>query len=258
MFPHEKAALKSNFEILQRRVQHFKRQQESLAKDLKEANVHSRYLDREMNALKPEIIQLYKQRQQHQTWLVAHGRRVEEVSRLLEQWSVEQQHGGPGGDAAGSLSPTSAAAAAAANPAPLSSSSAAASSAAGDTVEMPQDTWLMPEVDRVRADQLLAGRQHGTFLIRRSRDGRYALSIMCGGTVGHCHIEQTERGFGFAEPYNIYPTLAELVAHYSKNSLEEHNDLLKTTLTFPVGLRSQQQQQQQQHQENTYIEPHKL
>ena len=31
MFPHEKAALKSNFEILQRRVQHFKRQQESLA-----------------------------------------------------------------------------------------------------------------------------------------------------------------------------------------------------------------------------------
>ena len=34
-----------------------------------------------MNSLKPEIIELYKQREQHQTWLLSHGARVEEINR---------------------------------------------------------------------------------------------------------------------------------------------------------------------------------
>ena len=42
-------------------------------------------------------------------------------------------------------------------------------------------------------------------------------------------------GFGFAEPYNVYSSLMELVLHYAVNSLEEHNEKLKTTLMFPVG-----------------------
>ena len=42
-------------------------------------------------------------------------------------------------------------------------------------------------------------------------------------------------GFGFAEPYNVYSSLTELVLHYAVNSLEEHNEKLRTTLMFPVG-----------------------
>jgi hypothetical protein len=45
---------------------------------------------------------------------------------------------------------------------------------------------------------------------------------------------QTKRGFGFAEPYCIYESLTSLVLHYSKTSLEEHNEDLRTTLKFPV------------------------
>lgn len=52
--------------------------------------------------------------------------------------------------------------------------------------------------------------------------------------TNHCIINETDRGFGFAEPYNIYESLLALVKHYAKNSLEEHNDLLQTTLRYPV------------------------
>lgn len=56
--------------------------------------------------------------------------------------------------------------------------------------------------------------------------------------MNHCIIHQTDRGFGFAEPYNIYSTLKELVLHYAQNSLEEHNDSLNTTLMYPVKAHS--------------------
>lgn len=55
--------------------------------------------------------------------------------------------------------------------------------------------------------------------------------------INHCIIYETERGYGFAEPYNIYESLMSLVLHYALNSLEEHNDSLTTTLAFPVFAR---------------------
>lgn len=56
----------------------------------------------------------------------------------------------------------------------------------------------------------------------------------CNGTVQHCIIYATERGFGFAEPYNIHESLKHLVLHYAQNSLEEHNECLTTTLAYPA------------------------
>jgi len=52
--------------------------------------------------------------------------------------------------------------------------------------------------------------------------------------VQHCIVYATERGFGFAEPYNIHETLKHLVLHYAQNSLEEHNESLTTTLAYPA------------------------
>ena len=65
------------------------------------------------------------------------------------------------------------------------------------------------------------------------------LKIVCNNSGAH--------GFGFAEPYNVYATLLDLVLHYAVNSLEEHNERLKTTLMFPVGAPSPQ--------ESAYIPP---
>ena len=82
---------------------------------------------------------------------------------------------------------------------------------------------------------------------------------MCNGTVNHCIIYGTERGFGFAEPYNIHKSLKHLVLHYAQNSLEEHNECLNTTLAYPAfaspaalaQLQAQQMQlQMQMHTQN--------
>jgi phosphoinositide-3-kinase regulatory subunit len=54
------------------------------------------------------------------------------------------------------------------------------------------------------------------------------------GEVKHCVINKTPSGFGFAEPYNLYSSLKELVLHYQHTSLVQHNDSLNVTLAHPV------------------------
>ena len=95
--------------------------------------------------------------------------------------------------------------------------------------------WYAKECNREKAEQLLSNKPDGTFLIRNSRNpGQFALSIVSEGKVCHCLIHKTERGYGFAEPFNIYPSLTSLVMHYAQTSLEEHNDALCTTLAYPI------------------------
>lgn len=54
------------------------------------------------------------------------------------------------------------------------------------------------------------------------------------GEVKHCVIYSTPRGFGFAEPYNLYSSLKDLVLHYHQTSLVQHNDSLNVRLAYPV------------------------
>ena len=104
--------------------------------------------------------------------------------------------------------------------------------------------WYFPGIDRTCAERMLTDKPHGTFLVRRSHDNRHALSISCNGVVEHCRIEETSRGIGFAEPYNIYANLKELVLHYSQYSLEEYNDKLNTKLAHPIQVILDQEQHQ--------------
>lgn len=60
------------------------------------------------------------------------------------------------------------------------------------------------------------------------------VSLSVEGEVKHCVINKTGTGFGFAEPYNLYGSLKELVLHYQHTSLVQHNDSLNVTLAFPV------------------------
>lgn len=66
--------------------------------------------------------------------------------------------------------------------------------------------WISWKVNctREQAEKLLIGKPQGTFLIRPNSTGQLALSICCNNMVYHCIIFKTERGFGFAEPYNVY------------------------------------------------------
>lgn len=99
-----------------------------------------------------------------------------------------------------------------------------------------ESTWLRSTCSRSEAETLLVGKPTGTFLLRPSSSGGYALSIVCNNTTNHCIIFDTTSGFGFAKSlYSLYDSLQSLVLHYSQSSLEEHNDLLKTTLKYPIG-----------------------
>lgn len=97
-----------------------------------------------------------------------------------------------------------------------------------------ESLWLLRDVKRRDAEELLKGAPTGTFLIRVRDAGHYALSIVCKAGIHHCIIFETPTGFGFAAPYNIYSSLKKLVEHYACNSLEEHNDTLTTVLRIPV------------------------
>uniref|UniRef100_A0A1A9WKT6 SH2 domain-containing protein n=1 Tax=Glossina brevipalpis TaxID=37001 RepID=A0A1A9WKT6_9MUSC len=97
-----------------------------------------------------------------------------------------------------------------------------------------ESMWFLKDCSRDNAQDLLNGAPTGTFLIRARSAGHYALSIVCKNSINHCIIYETESGYGFAAPYNIYRTLKKLVEHYASNSLEEHNDTLTTTLRIPA------------------------
>lgn len=63
------------------------------------------------------------------------------------------------------------------------------------------------------------------------------------GDTKHCVIFKTVTGYGFAEPYNLYSSLKDLVLHYKNVSLVQHNDQLNVNLAYPVLARSQNQNQ---------------
>lgn len=195
--PHEIKSFNENSEILNQRLHSLKESKLQLEENLKQQVAYNRTLEREMHRLKPEVIELFKQIEKHKAWLLSRGIKMQSIKQLLNGGSgiCEQETECPHHD---------------------------------------ESTWLLKECSRSKAEQLLSATKDGTFLVRPSRTGQYALSITCNGTVNHCIIYETERGYGFAEPYNIYESLKALVLHYFQNSLEEHNDSLNTTLAYPV------------------------
>uniref|UniRef100_A0A3Q3W6E9 SH2 domain-containing protein n=1 Tax=Mola mola TaxID=94237 RepID=A0A3Q3W6E9_MOLML len=105
-----------------------------------------------------------------------------------------------------------------------------------DSAHQEERSWYVGEMRRKEAEELLSGRRDGTFLIRDSQTqrGSYACSVVVDGDVKHCVIYRTSTGYGFAEPYNLYSSLQELVLHYRHTSLIQHNQQLNVTLAWPA------------------------
>ncbi|NXJ70376.1 SLAP2 protein, partial [Rostratula benghalensis] len=85
--------------------------------------------------------------------------------------------------------------------------------------------WLYEGVSRQKAEELLLrpGNRSGSFLIRESqtRRGCYSLSVRCGeriswGSVTHYHIHRLENGWLYISPGLTFPSLHDLVDHYSE------------------------------------------
>uniref|UniRef100_A0ACB8F0U2 Uncharacterized protein n=1 Tax=Sphaerodactylus townsendi TaxID=933632 RepID=A0ACB8F0U2_9SAUR len=231
-----------NSEKLKSRISEIHESKTKLQQDLKQQASENREIDKRMNSLKPDLMQLRKLRDQYLVWLTQKGTRQKKINEWLgirneaedQYFTMEDEE---------------------------------------DLPHHEERMWYVGKINRTQAEDMLAGKRSGTFLIRESSQrGCYACSVVSGqryvavtvlswgglalrlclginsaelhggkgwerrvdGDTKHCMIYKTATGYGFAEPYNLYASLKELVLHYKHTSLVQHNDSLNVTLAHPV------------------------
>lgn len=202
--PHEIKSLETNADLLKKRSALMAESCEQLEEILKQKEAYKMGLERELTTLKHEMHQFNRDRDKHLRWLQQRGFSLAKINQMINK-KIEQT----------------------------------SEECEIDTESLPhndESSWLMLNCSREEAEKMLEGKPDGTFLVRKSRQkNKYALSVVCNGSTNHCIIDETSRGLGFTEPYNIYRTLKDLVLHYATNSLEIHNDRLNTVLAYPIS-----------------------
>ncbi|KAM9831497.1 phosphatidylinositol 3-kinase regulatory subunit gamma-like [Neosynchiropus ocellatus] len=188
-------------EDLQARVEEIHNSKKKLEEGLREKALAHMEVDKKINQLKPELVQLRKIRDQYLQWINQQGVRQSQINEWLGIKNEEE------------------------DPYTLA-----------DDTHQEEKCWYVGTMRRKEAEELLRGRRDGTFLIRDSQTqrGSFACSVVVDGDVKHCVIYRTAKGYGFAEPYNLYSSLRELVLHYRHTSLIQHNQQLNVTLAWPA------------------------
>nr|XP_046246892.1 phosphatidylinositol 3-kinase regulatory subunit gamma-like [Scatophagus argus] len=193
--------IQSNSDELQSRVEEIHSSKKKLEEELRRKTLAHMEIDKKMNSLKPDLMQLKKIRDQYLIWLTQQGTRQSQINDWLGIRNEEE------------------------DPYTLA-----------DDSHQEERSWYVGGMRRKEAEELLRGRRDGTFLIRDSQTqrGSFACSVVVDGDVKHCVIYRTSTGYGFAEPYNMYSSLRELVLHYRHTSLIQHNQQLNVTLAWPA------------------------
>ncbi|XP_029938772.1 phosphatidylinositol 3-kinase regulatory subunit gamma-like isoform X2 [Salarias fasciatus] len=197
----EPEKLQSNSDELQSRVEEIHNSKKKLEEELSSKVLAHMEVDRKINTLKPDLVQLRKIRDQYLLWLTQQGTKQSQINDWLGIRSEED------------------------DPYTLA-----------EDMHQEERSWYVGGMRRKEAEELLKGKRDGTFLIRDSQTqrGSFACSVVVHGDVKHCVIYRTATGYGFAEPYNLYSSLRELVLHYRHTSLMEHNQQLNVTLAWPA------------------------
>ncbi|XP_037626860.1 phosphatidylinositol 3-kinase regulatory subunit beta-like isoform X1 [Sebastes umbrosus] len=197
----ESDKIQNNSDELQSRVEEIHNSKKKLEEELRRKALAHLEVDKKMDNLKPDLVQLRKIRDQYLLWLTQQGTRQSQINDWLGIRNEEE------------------------DPYTLAEDSA-----------QEERSWYVGGMRRKEAEELLRGRRDGTFLIRDSQTqrGSFACSVVVDGDVKHCVIYRTSTGYGFAEPYNLYPSLRELVLHYRHTSLMQHNQQLNVTLAWPA------------------------
>lgn len=188
-------------EGLQLKVEQIHSSKQKLEDELQNKAQAQSEVDQKMNNLKPDLVQLRKIRDQYLLWLIQQGTQQSQINEWLGVHNDEE------------------------DPYTLA-----------EEAEVGDSSWYVGTMRRKEAEELLQGKCDGTFLIRdsQSHKGSFACSVVVDGVVKHCVIYRTPSGLGFAEPYNMYPSLRELVLHYRHTSLIQHNQQLNVTLAWPA------------------------
>ncbi|XP_040039405.1 phosphatidylinositol 3-kinase regulatory subunit gamma isoform X1 [Gasterosteus aculeatus] len=193
--------IQNNSDELQSRVEEIHNSKKKLEEELRRKAVAHMEVDKKMDSLKPDLVQLRKIRDQYLLWLTQQGTRQSQINDWLGIKNEEE------------------------DPYTLA-----------EDPDQEERSWYVGGMRRREAEELLRGRKDGTFLIRDSQTqrGSFACSVVVDGGVKHCVIHRTSTGYGFAEPFNQHPTLRELVLHYRHTSLIQHNQQLNVTLAWPA------------------------
>ncbi|XP_036969548.1 phosphatidylinositol 3-kinase regulatory subunit gamma-like isoform X2 [Acanthopagrus latus] len=193
--------IQSNSDELHTRVEEIHSSKKKLEEELRTKALAHMEVDKKMNSMKPDLVQLRKIRDQYLLWLTQQGTRQSQINDWLGIRNEEE------------------------DPYTLA-----------DVTHQEERSWYVGGMRRKEAEELLKGKRDGTFLIRDSQTqkGSFACSVVVDGEVKHCVIYRTSTGYGFAEPYNLYSSLRELVLHYRHTSLIQHNQQLNVTLAWPA------------------------
>uniref|UniRef100_A0A8C8F7W0 Phosphatidylinositol 3-kinase regulatory subunit gamma n=1 Tax=Oncorhynchus tshawytscha TaxID=74940 RepID=A0A8C8F7W0_ONCTS len=195
-----------NYEKLKSRLGEIHDSKIRLEQDLKTQALDNRETDKKMNSLKPDLIQLRKIRDQYLVWLNHKGVRQKRINDWL---GIKNENTDEG--------------------------YFVSTEEDENLPHYDEKSWFVGDLNRTQSEDLLLGKPDGAFLIRESsKKGCYACSVVVEGEVKHCVIYSTQRGYGFAEPYNLYSSLKDLVLHYHQTSLVQHNDSLNVRLAYPV------------------------
>ncbi|XP_061680921.1 phosphatidylinositol 3-kinase regulatory subunit beta-like isoform X2 [Syngnathoides biaculeatus] len=201
----ENDKIQNNPDELQSRVEEIHNSKMKLEEELRMRVLAHTEVDRKINNLKPELLHLRRIRDQYLFWLSQQGTRQSQIDDWLGVRHEEEQ---------------------------LQNLMEEKT----DDTHHEERTWYVGGMTRREAEELLKGKRDGTFLIRdsQSQRGSFACSVVADGHVKHCVINRTATGYGFAEPYNLYSSLRELVLHYQHTSLMQHNQQLNVTLAWPA------------------------
>ncbi|KRY17355.1 Phosphatidylinositol 3-kinase regulatory subunit gamma [Trichinella patagoniensis] len=221
--PHEKHYLKKNWELLNSRIQALKENKEKLCHEIDAFSAKMKEIESELNALKPELYQLYRKRDCIIRLLLERGVSAAFVQKLLFQNLTKDDSLGLTFEddpclraMVGSLRETL---------------------AEKLTINCyDSKNWLIPECSKLECARLLMNKNDGTFLVRcsESRVGFYALSVVCSGRTFTCLIECRDGRYGFVGTDTYFPSLSDLILHYSAHPLKDHNPNLNTVLKYPV------------------------
>lgn len=101
------------------------------------------------------------------------------------------------------------------------------------TAKFFQENWYFPNYDRHDANRLLCNLKTGTFIIRKSTVGSYAISVVKNNSVEHVVVLSWDNMFGVSLTNMEFSSLYELVYFFSENSLELHDVKLDVKLKYP-------------------------
>lgn len=200
---------------------------------MNEASHVCRELDREMNNVKPEIMRLQRLKTQYMMWLSQKGLTNEEINRRLAmRRQTEHAHTDKSEQALAVFEE-------------IYGTSGSVREEM-ERLEQPQmikphedkSLWFVGSISRAESSRRLQGKPNGTFLVRSRQaaagDNHTHTIDIYFGSMKHIKVFQSPNGFGFSAPFD-FPTLRDLIVHYSEESLEKHNPDLPTTLAYPIN-----------------------